>query len=147
MTKENSMGSEVVNGFKCKPKHFDKDKPVMFFAIQLFICSGERCSQGQTNHLADKIRELILELGLNKGKNRVKVTRTLCNGACRFKNYAYLYQNPQADNFHKETAYSAWKEVDTWNTKQWTELLLSTLAGKTPDSLIQFKVESKIYEE
>lgn len=32
----NTMGSEVAEGFTCKPKQFDASKPIMHFKTQLF---------------------------------------------------------------------------------------------------------------
>lgn len=147
MDNTNSMGSQVVEGFKCKPKDFEKDKPVMFSAIQVFVCSGERCREGRPDTLADKVREIISSMGLDKGENRVKVTRTFCNGACRFRNYAYVYKNIHAANFTPKTAYSAWKQVETWTDDQWQELILSIKDGKEPHALSDFRVESQVYDE
>jgi len=147
MKKINSMGSEVAEGFKCKPEIFDKNKPVMFSAVQIFVCDGKRCKESQPENLAEKVRNIVRELGFDKGENRVKITRTHCNGACRFKNFAYVYKNVKSENFNPDTAYSAWKRVHEWTDEQWKELILSLITGKIPDSLSDFRVEDKIYEE
>ena len=147
MHKKNSMGSEVIEGFACKPKDLDKNKPVMFCAIQIFVCDGHRCQSEKSLNLADKIRDIIKELGYNKGKNRVKVTRTHCNGACRFKKFAYVYKNAKSDNFDPQQSYSAWKKVHEWTENQWKELIVSLLNGKEPESLKDFRVQDKIYED
>jgi len=147
MKKINSMGSEVAEGFKCKPEIFDKNKPVMFSAVQIFVCDGKRCKEGQTENLAEKVRNIVRELGFDKGTNRVKITRTHCNGACRFKNFAYAYKNVQTENFNPDTAYSAWKKVHEWTEEQWEVLILSLVMGNNPNSLSDFKVEDKVYED
>src|SRR3989339_1431947 len=140
MSKKNSMGSDVVEGFACKPKVLDEDKPIMFSAIQLFICDGHRCKVVQESDLAEKVRQLIRVLGFESGKDRVKVTRTQCNGACRFKNFAYVYRNAKAKNFTQDNSFSAWKWVDQWSDDQWKEFILSMAEGKEPESLLKFKV-------
>ncbi|OGI18685.1 MAG: hypothetical protein A2255_02350 [Candidatus Melainabacteria bacterium RIFOXYA2_FULL_32_9] len=148
MTKKNSMGSDVVEGFACKPKELDKNKPIMFSAVQIFICDGHRCQDEETSdNLADKIRDIIKELGYDKGENRVKVTRTYCNGACRFRKFAYAYKNANTANFTPEQSFSAWKRVHEWTDDQWKELIISLVEGKEPESLKNFRVEDKIYDE
>ena len=147
MHKKNSMGSETVEGFTCKPKDLDKNKPIMFSAIQIFICDGHRCQSDESINLADKVREIIKELGYDKGKNRAKVRRTHCNGACRFKKFAYVYKNANSDNFNVQQSYSAWKKVHKWSDDQWKELIVSLLNGQEPESLKDFRVLDKIYED
>lgn len=43
--------------------------------------------------LSDKLRDLAKELKMDKGKNRVKITRTKCFGACRYKGVGIVYEN------------------------------------------------------
>jgi len=148
MCKKNSMGSDVIEGFACKPKELDKNKPIMYSAVQIFICDGNRCQDNTSSkELSDKVREIIKELNYDKGENRVKVTGTHCNGACRFRKFAYTYTNPKANNFNPDLAYTAWKKVHEWNDNQWKELIISLIEGKEPESLKDFRVEDKIYEE
>ena len=65
----NTMGSEVAEGFTCKPKKLDPDKPIMFFKTQIFICDGERCSKAQKDgNLAGKLRDILKELKIQQGK-------------------------------------------------------------------------------
>ena len=125
----------------------EKNKPIMFSASQIFVCDGKRCNEVQTENVAGKVRSLAQSLGYDKGKNRVKITRTFCNGACRFKSFAYVYQNTKAENFTIEQAYSAWKKVEEWTDDQWKELIISVVKGQNPSALNAYRVEEAVYEE
>lgn len=144
MSKKNSMGSEVVEGFACKPKNLDINKPLMYSAAQIFICEGHRCGD---IGLTDKVRALIKKSGYDRGENRVKVTKTSCHGACRFRNFACAYRNGKAANFTPENSFSAWKKVDEWSDEQWQEFINHLAEGIVPQSIMDFKVEDKIYCE
>ncbi|OGI03276.1 MAG: hypothetical protein A2Y25_05085 [Candidatus Melainabacteria bacterium GWF2_37_15] len=145
MCKKNTMGSEVVEGFACKPQNLDVNKPLMYSAAQIFICEGHRCGETQDTDLTDKVRVLIKNLGYDKGNNRIKVTRTHCQGACRFRNFMCAYRNGSAVNFSPENSFSAWKKVNQWNEEQWQELIKYLAEGIEPQNIIEFKVEEKIY--
>lgn len=147
MSRKNSMGSEVAEGYACKPKEPDKDKPVMYSAMHIFICDGKRCSDPESDGLADKVREIIQELGFDKGENRVKVTRTHCNGACRFKKFIYIYRNAKAKNYNEGNCYTAWKQVHLWAKEQWIKLVSSLAIGEIPESLNEFRVMDKVYDD
>ncbi len=138
------MGSEVVEGYVCKPKVLDKNKPIMFSAIHLFVCEGKRCKEGISDNLAARLRLLIKELGFNTGSQRIKVTRTFCNGACRFKQFAYTYKNVNSPNFIAENAFTAWKKVHTWSDDQWRELFLSLVENKDAPTISKYRVENQI---
>ena len=139
MHNKNSMGSDVKEGYKCKPLVLDENKPVMFSAMQIFICDGERCNT--KDNVKEKIVIVIKEMGLDKGKNRVKVTRTFCNGACRYRKFAYIYKKTSPLN------YTAWKKVHTWTDEQWAYIISSLLDDKEPIQLNDFRVEDKVYDE
>ncbi len=145
MKQINAMGSDVVDGFQCKPEKLDKDKPIMFSAVHLFICDGERCKGKGSDDLAASLRTLVKKHGFDKGKHRIKITRTFCNGACRFGQFAYTYKNIKAENFSKENAYTAWKKVHTWSEEQWTDLLLSLVNNQPPTLLDEFRVEQQVF--
>jgi cobalt-precorrin 5A hydrolase len=140
------MGSDVVEGFACKPEALDRDKPIMFAAAQIFICDGERCGDCHCEDVAAKVRETIREMGLHKGPCRIKVTRTGCNGACRYGAFAFAYQNANANSFHRVSSFSAWKNVHLWTSVQWRALITSLVEGRRPESLREFAVEDKIYD-
>lgn len=147
MCEKNNMGSEIIKGFKCKPVDFDKDKPVMYCAIQIFICDDERCKLTRSVDIAKKIRKIVKSLGFDKGNKRIKVTRTFCNGACRFRNFAYIYKNPNNENYSPELAYTAWKNIQEWSDKQWEEMILGLMQNQIPEELKDYTVQQKVFDE
>lgn len=118
----NTMGSVVAEGFTCKPKEFDANKPIMHFKTQLFICDDERC--GKAHKSEDKsaeLRELIKDLKLAKGENRIKVVRTGCFGACRFRSVANIYENTIVNGNMQNNA--IWlKNVHKYSNEKWEDL-------------------------
>ncbi len=139
------MGSVVIDGFQCKPEKLDKNKPIMFSSIHLFLCEGKRCSGKGAKDLADRLRKTVKALGLDRGENRIKITRTFCNGACRFGQFAYTYKNTEAKNFSRENAFTAWREVHCWTEAQWQELLLSLIKNQPAPSIERFRVKQQIF--
>ena len=93
--KINEMGNEVVDGFECKPKDYDPNRPIMHYKTLLLLCDDERCQKAGGVSKPQELRDLLKELELNKGKNRIKITRTMCNGACRFRQVAQVSENMQ----------------------------------------------------
>lgn len=88
MENRNTQGSIVADGFKCKPLNSDPNKPLIGYRFHLFLCDGGRCNSVT---LADELRDLTKELNLSRGENRIKITRSFCFGACRFKSVALIY--------------------------------------------------------
>lgn len=73
--KINAMGSEVVDGFACKPKVKDPDKPMMFYRYHILICDGDECDCNAKKALSDKLRDLAKELKMDKGQIESKSQR------------------------------------------------------------------------
>jgi hypothetical protein len=97
--KVNLMGSEVMDGYKCKPVHKDPDRPILYYRYHLLLCAGERCLGSMGNEdFIDSFRRELEAHGLQSGNHRVKVTKTNCFGACRFRSVALLYENNQDKN-------------------------------------------------
>lgn len=126
----NNMGSEVADGFICKPKKLDPNKPIMHFKTQLFICDGERCSKTQKgNDLAGKLRDIIKELDLHKGKNRIKISKTNCFGACRFRQVAVTFENTKVNGNLANN--NIWlKNIHKYDESKWKELFLALSTNK-----------------
>lgn len=126
----NNMGSEVADGFICKPKKLDPNKPIMHFKTQIFICDGERCSKTQKgNDLAGKLRDIIKELDLHKGKNRIKISRTNCFGACRFRQVAVTFENTKVNGNLLNN--NIWlKNIHKYDESKWKELFLALSTNK-----------------
>lgn len=119
--KINNMGSEVVHGHRCRPVNKDPNRPMMFYKYHIIACGGGRCQKNIDFNLSDHLRSLITEAGLNKGKERIKVTTSNCFGACRFKNVALFYENL----LEGEVAINngVWiKQVEKFSNDKWFEI-------------------------
>jgi len=128
--KKNTMGSEVVDGYTCKPVKLDPDKPIMYFKTNIFICDGERCSKAnKSKELASDLRELLKEMELNVGESRVKITRTNCFGACRFRQVAVVFENTRSNGYHPNN--NIWlKHTHQFDREKWRELFQDLSTNK-----------------
>lgn len=126
----NLMGSEVVSGFTCKPKKLVSTKPIMHFKTQIFICNDERCSKAHKNeHLAGDLRNILKNINLAKGEQRIKISRTGCFGACRFRSVANIYENTKANGYEPNN--NVWiKNIHKYNKEQWIELFTNLSSNK-----------------
>jgi len=117
----NEMGQEVVEGYRCKPKDYDPNRPIMHYKTLIMICDGERCKRAGKIDKALYLRELIKELGLNKGKDRIKISRSGCWGACRFRQVAFITENTQANgNIYNNAIWL--KNTHNFTDKKWKEI-------------------------
>ncbi len=90
----NVMGSEVAEGYRCKPVKKDPGRPIMYFKHHILLCTGERCrGAAGSRDIADEMRGELEDLNLHRGRDRIKVTRANCFGACRFRSVAVIYEN------------------------------------------------------
>lgn len=133
--KRNTMGSEVVDGYECKPKVLEPNKPIMFFKTQIFICDGERCSKAnKVDNLAGKLRDILKELKLNKGKNRIKISRTNCFGACRFRQVAVIFENTKGNGDIENN--NIWlKNIHKFDENRWRKLFIDLSKNNSLDKL------------
>lgn len=137
----NTMGSEVAEGFTCKPKKLDPDKPIMFFKTQIFICDGERCSKAsKSDDLAAKLRDILKELELHIGTKRIKISRTACFGACRFRQVAVIFENTKANGYLQNN--NIWlKNIHKYDNEQWKTLFLDLAANNSLDFYEQIPMD------
>ena len=145
--KFNTMGSEVLDGFTCKPKKLDPNKPIMFFKTQIFICDGERCSKTQKQEdLGGKLRNILKELELHKGKNRIKISRTNCFGACRFRQVSVVFENTKANGNLVNN--NIWlKNIHKYDKNKWRELFVNLSNNNSLDELEYEQVPMSEIEE
>lgn len=138
----NNMGSEVVDGFKCKPKELDVNKPIMHFKTQIFLCNGERCGASKKSAaLADELRDILKELGLGNGENRIKISRTHCFGACRFKQVGVVFENTRANGYLPNN--NIWlKQVNKYSKEKWCELFNTLASNQNLDNFAQIEMQS-----
>lgn len=138
----NNMGSEVVEGFKCKPKELDVNKPIMHFKTQIFICNGERCGASKKSQmLADELRDVLKELGLGNGEKRIKISRTHCFGACRFKQVGIVFENTRANGYLPNN--NIWlKQVNKYSKEKWAELFSALANNQNLDNFEQIEMQN-----
>jgi cobalt-precorrin 5A hydrolase len=145
--KINEMGSEVVEGFKCKPKKLDPNKPIMHYKTHIFVCDGERCKKAFGKDIATFLRELLKELKLNKGSKRIKISRGGCFGACRFRGVINIYENTRANGFLEND--NLWiKKAHTFTRKEWEEIFLLLSSNKPLEKYLEKEsfIQMKIFE-
>jgi len=136
MPKINIMGSEVVEGYECKPKKLDPNKPIMFYKALVYICSDARCTKKGSKDKAKELREIVKEMGLEKGKNRIKVSRSLCQGACRFAQVAQINSDSPNDKL--------WlKKTHEFSKQDWIELFKALVDDK---EYSKNRIDMKVYE-
>ena len=145
--KYNEMGNEVVEGYACKPKNFDPNRPIMHYKTLIFLCDDERCAKAQKIDKAVHLRELLKDMGLNKGKNRIKISRTGCFGACRFRGVAHITENTQANG----NAYnnSLWlRHTHTYDDAKWKQIFELLVQDKPLKEHLDEKefIPMKVYE-
>lgn len=139
--KLNTMGSEVVEGFTCKPKKLDPNKPIMFFKTQVFICDGERCAKANKNeNLALYLRELIKDMDLHNGAKRIKITRANCFGACRFRQVGVVFENTKVDTNSPNN--NIWlRNIHQYDEKKWKEFFTDLSKNKNLNRYAQIPME------
>lgn len=145
-SKINEMGNEVVDGFVCKPKNYDANRPIMHYKSMLLLCDDERCKKASKGEdKATHLREILKEMKLNQGQNRIKISRTGCFGACRFRQVCQIVENTQANGNPKNN--SLWlKHTHKFSDDEWVELFKMLSEDKilkdelSEDSFIPMKV-------
>jgi len=144
--KTNIMGSAVVEGFECKPKVLDPNKPIMHYKTLIYVCEDERCKQASKNQdKAKQLRDIIKDLDLEKGANRIKVSRSLCQGACRYRQVVQINENTQANGYEPNNG--IWlKHTHKYDTSKWEELFLALKQNKKLNNLDNFdKIDMKVF--
>jgi len=134
---KNIMGSEVVEGYKCKPIKLDINKPIMEHCAILYICCDKRCSSVSTKNKADELRAIIKQLGLHTGKNRIKISTSFCQGVCRFRQVGVIYDKTGTNN-------NTWiKQIEQISKQEWIKIFLD-IANDTYLQNIK-KIDKKVY--
>ncbi|MEI8631053.1 (2Fe-2S) ferredoxin domain-containing protein [Vibrio sp. PP-XX7] len=81
-----------MDGFRCKPKHVDLDRPMLHYRHHLLLCEGQRCAKAGSKNLAHDLRGVLKAMGLASGRQRIKISRTMCVGACRNRATLVIYE-------------------------------------------------------
>ena len=131
----NMMGSEVVSGFTCKPVKLVPDKPIMHFKTHIFICTDERCGGAHKNeNIAADLRDILKEIGLANTENRIKISRTGCFGACRFRSTANIFENTKMNGYEPNN--NIWlRNIHKYSKEKWIELFKALAGNKNIDDL------------
>ena len=143
----NEMGSEIVEGYTCKPKDYDASRAIMHYKSLLLLCDDERCGKAGKDDRATHLREILKDMGLNKGKNRIKVSRTGCYGACRFRQVCQITENTQANGNLLNNA--LWlKETHQFDDKQWRKIFEQLSQDKLVTDILDENdfIPMKVYE-
>lgn len=145
--KFNEMGNEVVDGFTCKPKDYDASRPIMHYKTLLLLCDDERCQKAGGVTKPQELRDLLKELELNKGENRIKITRTFCNGACRFRQVAHISQNGTTDEIKNNALWL--KHTHQFSLERWSEIFQAIAEDKELKELLNkdYFIEMKVYTD
>ncbi len=145
--KINEMGSEVVEGFSCKPKNYDASRPIMHYKTIIMICDGERCATAGKIDKATYLREILKDMGLNKGKNRIKISRSGCYGACRFRQVCQINENTRVNGNIENNG--LWlKNTHNFTDEQWRDIFNKLVDNKSlEDELgVEYLIPMKVYE-
>jgi len=138
--KINTIGSEVVDGYECKPKVLDPNKPIMHYKSIVYVCVDKRCSAQGSSKKADELREIIKDMNLDVGEHRIKISKALCYGACRYKQVANIFSNTQDNGQRKHN--NIWlKETDQYDTQKWTELFIALKENRYLNKFKQIKMK------
>ena len=131
----NMMGSEVVSGFTCKPVKLVPNKPIMHFKTHIFICTDERCGGAHKNdNIAADLRDILKEIGLANAETRIKISRTGCFGACRFRSTANIFENTKMNGYEPNN--NVWlRNIHKYSKEKWIELFKALSENKNIDDL------------
>jgi cobalt-precorrin 5A hydrolase len=128
--KINAYGNEVVAGYQCKPKHVALNRPMLHYRHHIFICEGLRCARAGSKNLAHHLRGMLKEMGLAAGEKRIKVSRSMCMGACRNRAMLVIYERPQPGTIAVNNG--LWlRKVEAFSENQW-RALFTALAEQRP---------------
>ena len=130
----NAHGSEVVKGYQCKPKHVDLDRPMLHYRHHILLCEGARCSKEGSKNLTHDLRIILKEIDLASGEQRIKISRTMCAGACRNRATLVIYERLAANEIAVNNA--SWlRHIEDLSRTQW-QALFHALALRQPLSTV-----------
>ncbi|NOI65227.1 cobalamin biosynthesis protein [Vibrio sp. 99-8-1] len=128
--KLNAYGNEVVEGYQCKPKHVDLNRPMLYHSHHILLCEGGRCAKAGSKNLAHELRTLLKEMGLGAGNKRIKISRTMCAGACRNRATMVIYQRHEQGQAAINDG--LWlKNIEEISEDKW-RVVFNALADNTP---------------
>ena len=140
--KTNLMGSKVVDGYECKPVVLDKNKPIMHYKTIIYICDDQRCGKAGGANRAKELREILKQMNLAKTQNRIKISRSLCQGACRFRQVMQINENTKVNGYEPNNG--IWlKHTHKFDRKKIEELFIALSTNQSLDDFEQIMM--KVY--
>jgi cobalt-precorrin 5A hydrolase len=134
--KINEMGSEVVEGYACKPVTLDPERPIMHYRYHLYVCDDERCAAAAGGEdRAARLRALLKTLHLNRGTHRIKVSRARCFGACRHRQVAQLNANTR-DGANPSNNALWFRRTHRWSEEQWRNFFEALRDDRSVETVI-----------
>ena len=138
--KINTMGSEVEEGYACKPKVLDPNKPIMHYKNIVYVCVDKRCAGAGSVKKADELRDVVKDMGLDVGEDRIKISKSYCYGACRYKQVANIFSNEQANGQRKHN--NIWlKATHEYDLEKWRELFKALKENRYLNKFKQIKMK------
>ena len=119
----------------CKPIKLVPEKPIMHFKTHIFICTDERCGGAHKNdNIASDLRDILKEIGLANAETRIKISRTGCFGACRFRSTANIFENTKMNGYEPNN--NVWlRNIHKYSKEKWIELFKALSENKNIDDL------------
>jgi cobalt-precorrin 5A hydrolase len=142
--KINMMGSLFQEGYECKPLVLDKDKPIMHYKTIIYVCDGLRCKKAsKCEDKAKELRDILKEINLANGKNRIKISRSNCQGACRFRQVMQINENTNANGYPPNNG--IWlRNTHNFTKEKYIDLFKTLASNKNLDKFD--KINMKVYE-
>ena len=82
-------------------------------------------------------------MDLEKGVNRIKISRSLCQGACRFRQVIQINENTKANGYELNNA--IWlKHTHKYSKKDYENLFIALSLNKSLDDFEQ--IDMKVYD-
>ena len=107
----------------------------MHFKTHIFICTDERCGGAHKNdNIASDLRDILKEIGLANAETRIKISRTGCFGACRFRSTANIFENTKMNGYEPNN--NVWlRNIHKYSKEKWIELFKALSENKNIDDL------------
>ncbi|OQX35327.1 MAG: hypothetical protein B0D91_11020 [Oceanospirillales bacterium LUC14_002_19_P2] len=103
---------------------------------QIVVCSGVQCARaGSCHRLADYVRRLARDLGLDQGVREIQVASSVCCVACRYKNSAVIHEHLAAHESPVNDGVRL-RGVHSFSRTQWQQILRAVNRRQPLKSLV-----------
>ncbi len=109
---------------------------MLFYKHHILICEGKRCAKAGSKNLAHDLRSILKAMGLSTGEQRIKISRTMCAGACRNRSTMVVYQRTDKslsfENQEPSENNALWlRGIEAFSEQEW-KALFNALANNRP---------------